>query len=593
MSVAGNYAGGVAPVAGDQVIFDAAFGGVNPAFLTPVADAAFVGTLYSLQLNGNYNGNVTLNRDLTVNQVSASTSGFAFSQRITINAGRTLTATSVTMTGASVAGAGTLSIAGAANAPGSFVEAAGITLPTIGVGSLTIDANSSMTLNSGVKFDGVALTNNGLIQWNLGNITTGAASTVTNKNTITVSGGDHTYAAGADFTNNGTFTVMLTDSSKSLTFNSAFTHATPAGAAPPVPAFVNVMSGNLRLTGADTVSAVMSVGGALYITGTFTASAGASINGAGTVEVNGGAGILSAAAGLNFAISPLLRLINTGDIRGAGSFQLNGGLFSQDGFINGTTVVASSMNCSSTILGGGGMGLTVNNASLQFNGGTWTSGQILLLNISTLRNAGAFNISSTDDMNARVADTSTFENSASGTVTFAGAGTKVFTCAITSAGTMNLAGQTIQFKKGISQTGGSVVLGGGTIDLTLNQTYTISGGVFNANGTMNNGNLIVQGGTLELSGVLALTGNLTLNAGGTLQVDTNAVGPWGRVNITGNATLAGTLAVVIQGGIVPPAGAQTILTATGGAVGAFAVLPPPAVWKVNRPNANTVELEKL
>ena len=51
-------------------------------------------------------------------------------------------------------------------------------------------------------------------------------------------------------------------------------------------------------------------------------------------------------------------------------------------------------------------------------------------------------------------------------------------------------------------------------------------------------------------------------------------------------------AVSLAPGYVPPKGTKrTILTATGGFVGAFGTIP--ATWQINRPNANTVELEKL
>ena len=97
-----------------------------------------------------------------------------------------------------------------------------------------------------------------------------------------------------------------------------------------------------------------------------------------------------------------------GDLTGPGSFQLDGGLFSQNGFLFGTTVQAASARFTN----GGGFALNARNSTLQFAGGTWDSGQIQMTN-STLLNAGAFTISSTDSMIrdvARPVDNSNFQN---------------------------------------------------------------------------------------------------------------------------------------------------------------------------------------
>lgn len=124
--------------------------------------------------------------------------------------------------------------------------------------------------------------------------------------------------------------------------------------------------------------------------------------------------------------------------------------------------------------------------------------------------------------------------------------------------------------------------------------YTLSWVLFKASGTILGEPLSVQGGTLELSGVLTLTGNLILNAGGTLQVDIGdptEPDPWGSVNVTGTATLGGTLTVKLKNGL-PPAQSRPIITTTGGAVGNFATVP--AGWQINKVNNNkTVELQKL
>jgi hypothetical protein len=496
----------------------------------------------------------------------------------------TLSSNAVVLGNEKIDGAGTLAITGAVGNLGSL-NVSGNT-GTLGVKTLTIDANSSMSILMGnLILDGVNLTNNGAITWfSGGNITSGTASTVTNNGTFTVTGGDHTYEAGADLTNSGTFTISLASATKDLSFDSRLTDN--------LGAVVNVVVGNLYLTSTDTVSAPVAVNGnaALYITGGYVANVGAGITGQGTVDVDTVFGSITAAAGLNFSVSPLMKLTNFGDLTGPGLFQLNGGLYSQGGSVTTTSVQTTLVNLN---VGGGLRALAVSGGStVQFNGGSWNSGNIDMSGGSELDNLGSFLIRSGAQVTMDPNDISRFMNTPTGTVTFAGLGTVSFNTYFSTAGTITDAGQTVDFLKGLSQTGGLVNLVSGTFDFLNNPFgYTLSVGVFQASGTIANGNLVVQGGTLELTGDLAITGNLTLGAGGIVQVDADAVS-YGRVDVTGTATLGGGLTVKLAQGYVPAKGTKrTILTATAGANGAFAA--PPAGWQINKPNANTVELQKL
>ena len=83
----------------------------------------------------------------------------------------------------------------------------------------------------------------------------------------------------------------------------------------------------------------------------------------------------------------------------------------------------------------------------------------------------------------------------------------------------------------------------------------------------NSGTINANNGTIE---TLTINGNLVLNAGSTLQVDIgNGVND--RVNVTGTATLAGTLAAFANGASFTN-GTYTILNAAGGITGTFSPL---------------------
>ncbi len=593
MSVAGNYAGAVAPVAGDRVIFDSAFQGLNPNFLTPIADAGLAANLGLLQLNSNYNGVVTVDRNLTVNSVSATLAMVSSSQAIRVNAGRTLTATTVSLTGTSVLGAGVLSITGTMAAPGNFVEASSSTIPTIGVGSLTIDANSSMTLNTGVKLDGVAVTNNGVIQLIRGDITTGTASMITNNGNFEVYGNNHDYATNADFTNNGFFNVMLVDPNQVLTFRSKLNNV----AGVPTGGLLAVQVGNLNLLGVSTSNTnVVVLTNAVLVLRNFTADTGASFTGQGIVQVNG-----TLTAWGTLLVAPQVNLIGGnglgGSLRGtgSGSFVLNGGLYSDRGRLSSTTVNAAWITVVNTApMAGNSPALTVFNSTLTFGGGAWVSG---LINVSgsQVTNTGVFQVASIDGMSRADGDTSLFDNTASGTVNFIGTGVSWFSVPFTDWGVVNLNGKSTEFKRGFNQYGGTVDLGGGAIDLAApglgsNAYYNLYGGRLIANGTITNARALwVDGGTLELSGTLTLTGDLRTNAGGTIQVDVTATGS-GAINVTGAVTLFGNLTVNLAPGFVPPSGTKRTFLTSNLPIANFSVAP--AGWKLNTPN-NTLQLEKL
>jgi autotransporter-associated beta strand protein len=151
---------------------------------------------------------------------------------------------------------------------------------------------------------------------------------------------------------------------------------------------------------------------------------------------------------------------------------------------------------------------------------------------------------------------------------------------------------TYQFDGAISGSGGVQQNGGGTTILTAGNTYsgatTVNGGILSVNGsiaassltTVNTGatlggngtvgNTIINGGTLAPGnsiGTLTIQGNLVLTSAAAYLVEVSPTQA-DRTNVTGIATLAGTVRAVFGPGSYIER-TYTILSATGGRAGTF------------------------
>lgn len=94
---------------------------------------------------------------------------------------------------------------------------------------------------------------------------------------------------------------------------------------------------------------------------------------------------------------------------------------------------------------------------------------------------------------------------------------------------------------------------------TMSGAQTINGSLINL-GTINPGH----------GAPFAVQGNFTQGASGDLVIELKSKNQFGKLNVTGVATLAGGLKVQSNGGFLPEAGQKfTFLTADGGIVGAF------------------------
>lgn len=119
---------------------------------------------------------------------------------------------------------------------------------------------------------------------------------------------------------------------------------------------------------------------------------------------------------------------------------------------------------------------------------------------------------------------------------------------------------------------GNALISSGTLGIDGALTGTVSvgsagtlGGTGTVTGAVTNDGTVAAGyGT----GTLTVDGSYTQTAGGTLQVEIDRSGQAGLLNVTGGATLAGTLQVSVQPGR-DSIGTNTVLSAAGGLTGAF------------------------
>jgi hypothetical protein len=140
----------------------------------------------------------------------------------------------------------------------------------------------------------------------------------------------------------------------------------------------------------------------------------------------------------------------------------------------------------------------------------------------------------------------------------------------------------------LTQTAGTTtVAAGATLDVSnaANGVFSVSGGVLTGSGTIG-GNATITGGQAQPGsspGTLTITGNYTQGAAATLAIPVNGVsaGQYSVLNVGGNATLAGTLALQPSAGYAASSAgndkATGFVTYGGARIGTFTattVTPP-------------------
>ncbi|MBI4693232.1 MAG: hypothetical protein HY749_04345, partial [Gammaproteobacteria bacterium] len=345
------------------------------------------------------------------------------------------------------------------------------------------------------------------------------AGALTGTGNVTISGG--TLAA------NGTTTLA-----GALTVNSG--SATFAGAGPNSVATLAVNGGTATFNTAHSVGGITLGGGnlagtgAVVLTGLGTWSGGSFGNGGGSFTVGSGGelDVTTAANGkqvANYTLGTtgtgLVKLVSSG-------FSLSNGAFTNAG----TFELAGDYALTS----GGGTNDFSNTGALVKSGGAATG----TIGVPMASNAGMITVS------AGTLDVSGMLSSNTGTIDVASAATLKATGA---------------FTNGVPGIGGGTLRGAGTIDVGGTNTLTNHGTIAPGTG----GGTAIGDLTIDGNLVNTATAMIAANVGGTSRGVS-----YDALDVTGSATLAGTLGVTTTGGFVAANNDQfQIVTATGGLSG--------------------------
>ncbi len=138
------------------------------------------------------------------------------------------------------------------------------------------------------------------------------------------------------------------------------------------------------------------------------------------------------------------------------------------------------------------------------------------------------------------------------------------------------------FSASLYQNAGTLHLADSAATLSVG-SLALNGGALTGNGTIS-GDVTVNGGTIapgNSPGTINITGDLTLTAGSNLdmEIDGTSATDYDVINVSGTATLGGTLTLLNNTGFTYPDGSLYTLINAGSVVGSFASLVSPSGYQ--------------
>ncbi len=192
------------------------------------------------------------------------------------------------------------------------------------------------------------------------------------------------------------------------------------------------------------------------------------------------------------------------------------------------------------------------------NGGTIhytaTANTLTILNAGSVNNTGMFDVQADAAVVSGAGGPNTFANSGTFQKTGAG-GITSFGPAFTNSNVVNLVSGSVDFDGGFTQSAGATTLNGGDMGGSL---ATLNGGTLTGNGTVASD--VINGASIQPGtspGAITIDGDYTQTNAGTLFIELLGTTPatqYDQLNVTGTASLDGTLDVTLIGGYIPSGG---------------------------------------
>jgi hypothetical protein len=383
-----NWVPGVAPVYGDLVIFN------GTSSKTAYIDSSFANTLTTVEIDAGYTGQITLQKDLTINALLSQAGGTIVMGSNHLNIA---SAASYDMSAGELDGPGYLNIAGTVNWTGGSWDPGDAEI----TGALNIAPSSSVSLTGWT----LNVDSGGNLNWTQGDVENSDSTVNVNADgTMSISssgawadalgdGGSSIDVAGTmNTTDNGSGSPVSIEAALNLT-----------GSA-------NVASGSVLMKGGGSNSGTFTIAANSDVTisaGTFTALQGAEAVGEGQVVIGGGGGL----AGVEAAQGAIARYYNLtltvgGTISGAGDLLIYNQFTWDGGTMNagGTTRIGPSavMTVAANVTGARDI--------VNFGQAGVLNGKTLTLSASTFDNFGTLTLVGTGSINSPAGAVATLNN---------------------------------------------------------------------------------------------------------------------------------------------------------------------------------------